>query len=231
MPHVFGTCPNCGRLAETVPERLGNRHTAGSIRRQPLRLDANLWTEDDRIVGIGSAILLISLFLPWFGITLFGTSVTEDGLTSHGYLSIVMIICLAILGYLVLRISPMRPVLPPSRMHELLFLAATAVNFVLVIVGFIATPGGADWAPLLSRQFGSFVGGVAALTAVVPWSSWASLGGSFDAGPYEAYVAVGGIAALIVQEPDVYPWYCDEQTVPASGPWSGWYRCTSALQV
>jgi hypothetical protein len=168
IPYVFSTCPNCGRPAETVPGRPGGRHNAASIRWQPLRLDANLWTENDRITGIASAIVLISLFLPWFGITLFGTSVTEDGLTSHGYLSIVMIICLAILGYLALRISPMRSALPPSRMHELLLLAATAVNFVLVVVGFIATPGGADWAPLLSRQFGSFVGGVAALAAVMP---------------------------------------------------------------
>jgi hypothetical protein len=168
IPHVFGTCPNCGRPAETVPGRPGNRHNVRSILRQPLRLDANLWTEDDRITGISSAILLTSLFLPWFGITLLGTSVTADGLTSHGYLSIVAIICLAILGYLVLRISPMRPVLPPSRTHELLLLAATAVNFALVVSGFIATPGGADWAPLLSRQYGSFVGGVAALAAVVP---------------------------------------------------------------
>src|SRR5581483_5836341 len=106
--------------------------------------------------------------LPWFGITLFGTSVTEDGLTSHGYLSVGMIICLAILGYLVLRISPMRPVLPPSRMHELLLLAATAANFALVVAGFVATPGGADWASLMSRQFGSYAGGIAALAAVVP---------------------------------------------------------------
>jgi hypothetical protein len=168
IPHVLGTCPNCGRPAETVPGRPGNRRNAGPIRRQPLRLDADLWTENDRIAGAGSAILLISLFLPWFGITLFGTSVTEDGLTSHGYLSIVMIICLAILGYLILRISPVRPVLPPPRRHEQLLLAATAVNFALVVAGFIATPGGAGWAPLLSRQFGSFVGGAAALAAVVP---------------------------------------------------------------
>lgn len=168
IPHVSGTCPNCGRPAETVHERSENRNNAGSNRRQPLRMDANLWTENDRIAGISSAILLVSLFLPWFGITLFGTSVTEDGLASHGYLSIVMIICLAILGYLILRISPVRPVLPSSRTHDLLMLAATAVNFVLVVAGFIAAPGGADWAPLMSRQFGSFVGGIAALAAAVP---------------------------------------------------------------
>lgn len=170
IPHIFGTCPNCGRPAETVPGRPGIRRNARSIRRQPLRLDANLWTENDRITGIASAALLVSLFLPWFGITLLGTSVTADGLTSHGYLRIVMIICLVILGYLVVRISPMRPVLPPPRMHELLLLAATAVNFALVVAGFIATPGGADWAPLLSRQYGAFVGGATALAAVAPFA-------------------------------------------------------------
>jgi hypothetical protein len=64
-----------------------------------------------------------------------------------------------------------------------------------------------------------------------PWSSWASLGGSFDAGPSQAYVAVGNVAALIVKKPGIYPWYCDTQTRPASGPWTGWYRCTSPIQV
>jgi hypothetical protein len=149
-----------------VPGRSGNHLGGGSIRRQPLKLDVSRWTESDRIAGIASAALLISLFLPWFGVTLFGTNVTEDGLTSHGYLRIVLILCLAILGYLVLRISSIRSALPGPRMHERLLLTATAVNFVLVLIGFIATPGGPDLAPLLSRQFGSFVGGIAALVAV-----------------------------------------------------------------
>lgn len=64
-----------------------------------------------------------------------------------------------------------------------------------------------------------------------PWSAWASLGGSFAAGPTNAYIAVGGVAALVVHEPGVYPWYCDHQTVRASGPWTGWYRCTSSFEV
>ena len=109
------------------PRMAGDRHNARSIGRRPLTLDANLWTRSDRVAGISSAVLLFSLFLPWFGITLFGASVMEDGLTSHGYLRIVLIVCLVILGYLVVRISPMRPALPPSRIHELLLLAATAV--------------------------------------------------------------------------------------------------------
>jgi hypothetical protein len=131
-------------------------------------MNASHWTERDRIAGIASAVLLISLFLPWFGVTFLGISVTADGLESHGYLRIVLILCLAILGYMVLRITPIRSVLPAPRAHERILLAATAVNFALVVIGFVATPGGDEWGPLISRQYGSFVGGIAALAAVVP---------------------------------------------------------------
>jgi hypothetical protein len=42
-------------------------------------------------------------------------SVTADGLESHGYLRIVLILCLAILGYLTLRISPLAAVIPLAK--------------------------------------------------------------------------------------------------------------------
>jgi hypothetical protein len=168
IPDVLGTCPNCGRPTETIPGQPGSRLSGRSIHRRRLRLDAGRWTENDRIVGIASAALLVSLFMPWFGVTLLGTTVTADGIASHGYLRIVLILCLAIIGYLVLRISPVQSALPRPRTHERLLLAVTAVNFALVLVGFIATPGGAAWSPVLNRQFGSFVGGIAALVAVAP---------------------------------------------------------------
>lgn len=60
-----------------------------------------------------------------------------------------------------------------------------------------------------------------------PWSNWASLNGDFGAGPSQAYIAVGNVAYLVVEQPDVYPWYCAHQTVPSSGPWTTWFRCTS----
>lgn len=131
-------------------------------------MDVSRWTESDRVTGIASAVLLISLFLPWFGVSFLGMTVTADGLESHGYFHIVLILCLAILGYLIMRISPARSVLPASRAHERILLVATAVNFALVIIGFIAKPGNAEWGPLVSRQYGSFLGGIAALAAVVP---------------------------------------------------------------
>jgi hypothetical protein len=126
-------------------------------------IDASRWTERDRIAGIASAVLLISLFLPWFGVSFLGMTVTANGLESHGYLRIVLIMCLAILGYLTLRISPVRSVLPAPRAHDRILLTATAVNLALVIIAFIAAPGG-----VLNPQYGAFVGIVAALAAVVP---------------------------------------------------------------
>ena len=167
IPEALSTCPNCRRPAEALPGARRNRTSRVPVRRQPF-IDINRWTESDRITGIASAVLLISLFLPWFGFTLLGITETVNGLESHGYLRIVLILCLAILGYLVLRISPIRSVLPASRTNERILLVATAVNLALVIGGFITTPGSADWGPLLSRQYGSFVAGIAALAAVVP---------------------------------------------------------------
>ena len=50
-----------------------------------------------------------------------------------------------------------------------LLLAATGANFVIVLIGFIFTPGGNTFVgPLLSREYGAFVGGIAALVAILP---------------------------------------------------------------
>jgi hypothetical protein len=162
IPDALSTCPNCGRPAEAVPGITRSRSPRVRSNLHPF-IDASRWTERDRIAGIASAVLLISLFLPWFGVSFLGMTVTANGLESHGYLRIVLIICLAILGYLTLRISPARSALPAPRAHDRILLTATALNFALVIIAFIAAPGGA-----LSPQYGAFVGIVAALAAVVP---------------------------------------------------------------
>jgi hypothetical protein len=167
IPDALNTCPNCGRPAETVPGVPPGRTSHVRIHRQPF-IDISRWTERDQIAGIASAALLISLYLPWFRVDMLIMSGTLDGLQSHGYLRIVQILCFTILGYLILRISPIRSVLPSPRAHERLMLAVTTVNLALVIVGFISTPGSAGWGPFISQQYGSFMGGIAALAAVVP---------------------------------------------------------------
>ena len=163
IPDALNTCPNCGRPAETVPGTARSRSPRARTHQQPF-IDVSRWTERDQIAAIASAALLISLFLPWFGVSFLGMTVTADGLESHGYLRVVLILCLAILGYLTLRISPVRSVLPAPRAHERIMLAATAINLTLVTIGFSATPGGSP----VSHQYGAFMGGIAALAAVVP---------------------------------------------------------------
>jgi protein-S-isoprenylcysteine O-methyltransferase Ste14 len=163
IPDALGACPNCGRPAEAVPGATRSRSPRAGTRHGPF-IDVSRWTERDRIAGIASAVLLVSLFLPWCGASFLGMTVTLNGLESYGYLHIVLVLCLAILGYLAMRISPIRSALPAPRIHERILLTATAVNLALVIVAFIAIPGGY----LVSRQYGAFVGGLAALTAVVP---------------------------------------------------------------
>jgi hypothetical protein len=164
IPDAHGTCPNCGRPAEALPGALRWHSDRARGTRKPF-FDVSRWSERDRIAGISSAVLLISLFLPWFGVSFLGFTATADGLQSHPFLRIVLFVGLAILGYLVLRISPLRRVLPPPRAHERIMLTATAVNLALVVLAIIAVPGGGG---LLSHQYGSFVGGIAALAAVVP---------------------------------------------------------------
>jgi hypothetical protein len=124
--------------------------------------EARRWTRADRIAGIATLALLVSLFLPWFGVSIFGISGTVDGVSAHGYLYLVLLVALAIVVYLVLRAGfeelPFR--LPLS--HEQLLLAATAVNFLFVVLAFLTKPGLTSW------RFGAFVGLAAAIVALAP---------------------------------------------------------------
>ena len=135
---------------------------AGQVTGPAFRFDPNRWTAGDRITGISTVLLLISLFLPWYGVSFLGISAQADGLTGHGYLYIVLLLCLAILGYLGLRAGSEEL---PARLplaHEQRLLAATGVNAALVLLAFLIRPDGTSW------RFGAFTGVLAALAAVAP---------------------------------------------------------------
>jgi hypothetical protein len=126
------------------------------------RLDPHRWTRGDRITGIGTVLLFVSLFLPWYGVSFLGVSAQADGLTGHGYLYLVLLLCLAILAYLVVRAAaPEGPARLPLT-HEQRLLAAAGLNAVLVLLAFLVKPDGTSW------RFGAFTGLVAALAAVAP---------------------------------------------------------------
>jgi len=66
--------------------------------------DIKRWTKVEKITGVATLLLFISLFLPWFTYNIgFGYgSVSVDGL-GHGWMYLVLLVCLGILGYLVVR--------------------------------------------------------------------------------------------------------------------------------
>ena len=167
-------CPGCGtRLSTQGPARPAQSvrpagpagpaaSHAGQVIDPAFRFDANRWTAGDRITGISTVLLLVSLFLPWYGVSFLGISAQADGLTGHGYLYVVLLLCLAILAYLGLRAGSEELSARLPLAHEQRLLAATGVNAVLVLLAFLIKPEETSW------RFGAFTGVLAALVAVAP---------------------------------------------------------------
>jgi hypothetical protein len=117
---------------------------------------------------VATVVLFISLFLTWFSITI-GTgltlSVSADGLSAHGYLYIVMIVCILIVAYLALRAGwdelPAEWNLP----HLTVMLVATLLNLLLVLIAFFSSPG-SGW----GLDYGAFIGLFAAIIAAAPYA-------------------------------------------------------------
>jgi hypothetical protein len=123
--------------------------------------DARRWTIADRITGGATLILLVSLFLPWFGTDGDFFSVSVDGMW-HGYMVVALILAVAILGYLVLRagfVSLPSGFSVTTAGH--LLAGAVGVNLLLAVISFATKPTGTNW------QYGAYVGLAAALVAVI----------------------------------------------------------------
>ena len=154
-------CPRCGAAAPApvpVATPAGPARTGGPS----FRLDLTRLAGADAITGISTLVLLISLFLPWYGVSVLGFGVEVDGLTGHGYLYLVLFLCLAIGAYLVLSAGYQEPPFRMPLSHQQRLLTATGVNAVLVLLAFLVKPGDSGW------RFGAFAGILAALVAVAP---------------------------------------------------------------
>jgi hypothetical protein len=112
------------------------------------------------VAGVATLVLFISLFLPWYGVSIGPISVTADA-TAHGYMYIPLILCLVELAYLVgiAGMPELRSRLPVP--HDVFLTGINGINLVLVVIGFL-DKSGAGW------RFGAFVGLVAALVAALP---------------------------------------------------------------
>jgi hypothetical protein len=121
--------------------------------------DLNRLSRVDQVVGASSLILIITLFLPWFGVSLGGYSASESGFDAHGYLIIPLLTAIVLIAYLVMRAGwdhlPWK--LPME--HTPLLLVGTGIQALIVLLAFLFKPTGTDW------QFGAYLGLLAALVA------------------------------------------------------------------
>ncbi len=126
------------------------------------RLDLRRLSRADQVVGGASLVVLVSLFLPWFGFSTLGASISVTGTTAHGYLVLVVITGLLIPGYLLLRSGWGEFPFPLPVAHGALLVAATGVQFLLVLIGFLDVPAAG-----LSWEMGAYLAVAAATLAAV----------------------------------------------------------------
>jgi hypothetical protein len=127
------------------------------------RLDLRRLSRVERTAGGATLIVLISLFLPWFGFDELGTNISITGPTAHGYLVVVVVLAVLMAGYLLWRSGwqefPVR--LPVT--HQTLLFTATGLQFLLIATAFSEVP-----VTGLSREAGAYVALAASLIAVGP---------------------------------------------------------------
>jgi hypothetical protein len=135
------------------------------------RLDPTRWTTADRVTGAATLVLVVSLFLPWFSVSAgfgnFTASSSADALTAHGFLYLVLLLALAMLGYLIARAS-LKDLPEPPVTGDQLLAGAAAINLLLVLIAFAVRPGGGSALVKVSWSFGAFIGLIAAIVCFVP---------------------------------------------------------------
>jgi hypothetical protein len=122
-------------------------------------LDLGRLNRVDQAIGVASLILIITLFLPWFGVSALGATATVSGFSAHGYLVISLLTAVALIGYLVMRAGWDDPPMKLPVAHAPLLLVLTGLQLLIVLLAFLFKPGFTSW------EFGAWLGLLAALVA------------------------------------------------------------------
>jgi hypothetical protein len=130
--------------------------------------DAARLSQADRIAGAASVVLLVSLFLPWFTASAgpFG-SASASGMTAHGYLWVVFLLCVGIVAFLVIGSGYVRLPFSLPAARETVLLTATGLNLLIVLLAFSIRPDGFG-VLTIGWAFGAFIALVAAVAACAP---------------------------------------------------------------
>jgi hypothetical protein len=196
-PDGANACPNCGAsLATAAPPGasaappgagaampIGATPAAAGSGMQGFAFDIHRLSRQERIAGIASFIVLVSLFLPWVTATGSTTipgavntsySASADGFSLHGYFWIAFILCLAVIAFLVMKagLATMPFSLPLTDDQALL--VGTGVIFVIVLLGFLfkgysaQSGSGFGYHFSVGWGFGAYLGLIAAVVAAAP---------------------------------------------------------------
>jgi hypothetical protein len=139
----------------------------------PASFDFSRLTTVDRIIAGATLVTMISLWLPWYSGTysLLGTSSSASisGTGEHGWLWLEFILALALLAYFTARAAwEQLPVTLPVA-HERLLTVGTSLQFLLILIGFIALPSTHGLQGFsVSWDFGAFIALLASLVAAGP---------------------------------------------------------------
>jgi hypothetical protein len=135
----------------------------------PVNFDLTRLSTVDKVIAVASFVTMISLWMPWFTVSVkgLGGAGSISGTGYHGWLWLEFLLALALIAYLVARAAwdqlPFR--LPVS--HEMLLIAATGLQFLLILIGFLAKPsGGLDVS--VGWGFGAFLALIASIVAAGP---------------------------------------------------------------
>lgn len=178
VPSQAAFCPRCGTRLNASPSPAPSQPAAyaGAQFRRPAQhatvpstptassfhFELRRLTSVDRTIGAASFVTFVALFLPWFGFSTLGVSFSQSGISAHGYLAVVLLIALAVIGYLVLRAGwDTLPVRIPVA-HAPLLLAATGLQLLIVLIAFLLKPSGLSW------EIGAYLAVIAAAAACAP---------------------------------------------------------------
>ena len=136
----------------------------------PVNFDLTRLSTVDKVVAGGTLVTMISLWFPWFTATYLGhDSGSISGTGDHGWLWLEFILALALLVYLGARAAwaqlPFN--LPVS--HEWLLIGGTALQFLLILIGFLAMPSSDGIAGIsIGWDFGAFLALIGSIVAAGP---------------------------------------------------------------
>ncbi len=125
---------------------------------QQFSLDLRRLNRVDQTVGGASLVVLLSVFLPWFGVDGIGVS----GMTAHGYLALVAILAVVLVAYLVLRSGWDEFPLNLPIAHAQILLIGTTLQLLLVLIGFVSVPYSLNW------EIGAYLALIASAVAAGP---------------------------------------------------------------